>query len=98
MAVADGQCDDDEGAAALFKEEGVDYADDIDHSDTPILLRPLASATESGNLDALRQAVDAFDHYWYGRGYASSPCCWRLWSDAQKEVENCNGVFWGNAC
>ncbi|KAG6422210.1 hypothetical protein SASPL_118775 [Salvia splendens] len=61
MAVADGQCDDDEGAAALFKEEGVDYADDIDHSDTPILLRPLASAAESGNLDALRQAVDAFD-------------------------------------
>ncbi|KAG6428514.1 hypothetical protein SASPL_112766 [Salvia splendens] len=61
MAVADGRCDDDEGAAALFKEEGVDYADDIDHSDTPIHLRPLASTAESGNLDALRQAVDAFD-------------------------------------
>ncbi|KAG6437305.1 hypothetical protein SASPL_102219 [Salvia splendens] len=61
MAVADGRRDDDEDGAALFEEEGVDYAEDIDLSDIPIHLRPLASSAESGNLDALRQALDAFD-------------------------------------
>ncbi|XP_057779258.1 uncharacterized protein LOC130997844 [Salvia miltiorrhiza] len=61
MAVADGRRDDDEDGAALFEEEGVDFADDIDHFDTPIHLRPLVSAAESGDLDALRQALDAFD-------------------------------------
>ena len=60
MAVADGRRDDDEDGAALFEEEGVDYAEDIDLSDIPIHLRPLASSAESGNLDALRQALGNF--------------------------------------
>ncbi|KAG6433982.1 hypothetical protein SASPL_105601 [Salvia splendens] len=58
MAVADGRRDDDEDGAALFEEEGVDYAEDIDLSDIPVHLRPLASSAESGNLDALRQALE----------------------------------------
>lgn len=59
MAVPDGRRDDDEDGAALFEEEGVEFADDddIDHFEIPIHLRPLVSAAESGNLDALRQAL-----------------------------------------
>ncbi|KAH6825345.1 Ankyrin repeat family protein [Perilla frutescens var. hirtella] len=63
MAVPDGRRGDDEDGAALFEEEGVDFADDddIDHSEIPVHLRPLVSAAESGDLDALRQALDNFD-------------------------------------
>lgn len=57
MAVADGRRDEDEDGAGLFEEEGMDFADDIDHSDIPIHLRPLVTAAESGDLDALRQAL-----------------------------------------
>ncbi|KAL2533601.1 Ankyrin repeat family protein [Abeliophyllum distichum] len=54
---------DDEEDAALFEEEGVEFAeeDDIDHSDIPLHLRPLVAAAESGDLNALRQALDNFD-------------------------------------
>lgn len=59
MAVPDGRRGDDEDGAALFEEEGVEFDDneDIEHSEIPIHLRPLVSAAESGNLDALRQAL-----------------------------------------
>ncbi|CAI9780187.1 unnamed protein product [Fraxinus pennsylvanica] len=53
----------DEEDPTLFEEEGVEIAeeDDIDHSDIPLHLRPLVAATESGDLNALRQAIDNFD-------------------------------------
>lgn len=49
----------DEEDPTLFEEEGVEIAeeDDIDHSDIPFHLRPLVAATESGDLNALRQAL-----------------------------------------
>ncbi|CAA0829714.1 Ankyrin repeat family protein [Striga hermonthica] len=53
----------DEDAAALFDEEGMNLAeeDDIEHSDIPLRLRPLVSAAESGDLNALRLALENFD-------------------------------------
>ncbi|CAA3017129.1 tankyrase-1 [Olea europaea var. sylvestris] len=53
----------DEEDAALFEEEGVEFAeeDNIDHSDIPLHLRPLVAAAESGDLNALCQALDNFD-------------------------------------
>lgn len=49
----------DEEDAALFEEEGVEFAeeDNIDHSDIPLHLRPLVAAAESGDLNALCQAL-----------------------------------------
>ncbi|KAK6126242.1 hypothetical protein DH2020_040014 [Rehmannia glutinosa] len=49
-----------EDAAPLFDEEGMELAveDDIDHSEIPLHLRPLVSAAESGDLNALRVALD----------------------------------------
>ncbi|EYU41595.1 hypothetical protein ABFS82_10G043600 [Erythranthe guttata] len=61
MAVRDGRQGEDEDGAALFEEEGVEFADDDDLSDIPLHLRPLLSAAESGDLDALRLALDNFD-------------------------------------
>ncbi|XP_051114263.1 uncharacterized protein LOC127239922 [Andrographis paniculata] len=64
MAVPDGRRDGGEDeAAALFDEGGVEMADedDIDHSDIPLHLRPLVSAAESGDLAALRLALENFD-------------------------------------
>ncbi|CAA2972695.1 Fetal globin-inducing factor (contains ankyrin repeats) [Olea europaea subsp. europaea] len=53
----------DEEDPTLFEEEGVEIAEeaDIDHSDIPLHLRPLVAAAESGDLNALRQALDNFD-------------------------------------
>lgn len=58
MAVRDGRGGDEDGAA-IFEEEGVDLTDeeDIALSDIPLHLRPLVSAAESGDLDALRRAL-----------------------------------------
>ncbi|KAK6126234.1 hypothetical protein DH2020_040032 [Rehmannia glutinosa] len=52
-----------EDAAPLFDEEGMELAveDDIDHSEIPLHLRPLVSAAESGDLNALRVALENFD-------------------------------------
>ncbi|KAK6126253.1 hypothetical protein DH2020_014993 [Rehmannia glutinosa] len=52
-----------EDAAPLFDEEGMELAveDDIDHSEIPLHLRPLVSAAESGDLTALRLALENFD-------------------------------------
>ncbi|KAK6140182.1 hypothetical protein DH2020_026066 [Rehmannia glutinosa] len=64
MAVPDGRRGgDDEDGAALFEEDGVDLADeeDIDHFEIPLHLRPLVSAAEAGDLNALRLALDNFD-------------------------------------
>ncbi|KAL8516737.1 hypothetical protein ACS0TY_015121 [Phlomoides rotata] len=63
MAVPDGRRGEEEDGAALFEEEGMDFVDedDIDHSDIPLHLRPLVSAAESGDLNALRQALDNFE-------------------------------------
>ncbi|KAL6521178.1 hypothetical protein OROGR_017747 [Orobanche gracilis] len=62
MAVSDGRQGGDDGAADLFEEEGVDFMDEEDSdSEIPIHLRPLISAAESGDLDALRLALDHFD-------------------------------------
>ncbi|KAI3473298.1 hypothetical protein Pfo_029780 [Paulownia fortunei] len=60
MAVPDGRRGGDEDGAALFEEEGVDFADEED-SEIPLHLRPLVSAAESGDLNALRLALDNFD-------------------------------------
>lgn len=62
MAVPDGRRGGDEDGAALFEEEGVDFADeeDIDHSEIPLHLRPLVSAAESGDLNALRHALGIY--------------------------------------
>lgn len=60
MRVPDGRRDGaDEEASALFSEEGVelDVENDIDHSEIPLHLRPLVSAAESGDLNALRLAL-----------------------------------------
>ncbi|KAK6140130.1 hypothetical protein DH2020_026128 [Rehmannia glutinosa] len=60
MAVPDGRRGgDDEDGAALFEEDGVDFADDedIDHFEIPLHLRPLVSAAEAGDLNALRLAL-----------------------------------------
>lgn len=69
MAVADGRRGEEEDGAALFEEEGMDFVDedDIDHSDIPLHLRPLVSAAESGDLNALRQAL----------GYYYLLCAWQ---------------------
>ncbi|XP_011077298.1 tankyrase-2 [Sesamum indicum] len=64
MAVPDGRRDGgDEDAAALFDEEGMELAeeDDIGHSEIPLHLRPLVSAAESGDLNALRLALESFN-------------------------------------
>ncbi|KAG8374202.1 hypothetical protein BUALT_Bualt11G0106500 [Buddleja alternifolia] len=64
MAVQDGRrVRGDEDDAALFDEEGLEIAeeDDIDHSEIPLHLRPLVAAAESGDLNALRLALDNFD-------------------------------------
>ncbi|KAL3839710.1 hypothetical protein ACJIZ3_024301 [Penstemon smallii] len=65
MAVPDGRRDgDDEEGGGLFEEEGVvELTDeyDIEHSDIPLHLRPLVFAAESGDLNALRLALDNFD-------------------------------------
>lgn len=63
MRVPDGRRDGaDEEASALFSEEGVelDVENDIDHSEIPLHLRPLVSAAESGDLNALRLALGNF--------------------------------------
>lgn len=62
MAVPDGRRGEEEDGAALFEEEGMDFVDedDIDHSDIPLHLRPLVSAAESGDLNALRHALGNF--------------------------------------
>ncbi|GFQ00893.1 brca1-associated ring domain protein 1 [Phtheirospermum japonicum] len=53
----------DEDATPLFDDEGMEMAeeDDIDHSEIPLRLRPLISAAESGDLNALRLALENFD-------------------------------------
>ncbi|KAI3447541.1 hypothetical protein Pfo_004206 [Paulownia fortunei] len=64
MPVPDGRRDgENEDAAALLDEEGMEFAeeDDIDHSEIPLHLRPLVSAAESGDLNALRLALENFD-------------------------------------
>ncbi|PIN01778.1 Fetal globin-inducing factor (contains ankyrin repeats) [Handroanthus impetiginosus] len=64
MPVPDGRRNGgDEDAAALFDEEGVELAeeDDIDHSEIPLHLRPLVSAAESGDLSALRLALENYN-------------------------------------
>lgn len=73
MAVPDGRLDgsdDDEGG--LFEEERVELGeeDDIYHSETPIHLRPLVSAAESGDVNTLRIAL--------GKRYLSCACAHTL--------------------
>lgn len=48
-----------EDASPLFDEDGMELAveDDIDNSDIPLHLRPLVSAAEAGDLNALRLAL-----------------------------------------
>ncbi|KAL3623356.1 hypothetical protein CASFOL_032172 [Castilleja foliolosa] len=52
----------DEDASPLFDDEGMELAeeDDLDHSEIPLRLRPLISAAESGDLNALRIALVKF--------------------------------------
>lgn len=60
MPVPDGRRDGgDEDAAGLFDGEGMelDVENDIDQSEIPHHLRPLVSAAESGDLNALRLAL-----------------------------------------
>ncbi|XP_073316983.1 uncharacterized protein [Primulina huaijiensis] len=64
MAVLDGRLDgSDDEEGGLFEEERVEFGeeDDIYHSETPIHLRPLVSAAESGDINALRIALDNFN-------------------------------------
>ncbi|KAH6798828.1 Ankyrin repeat family protein [Perilla frutescens var. frutescens] len=64
MPVPDGRRDGaDEEAAALFDEEGMelDVENDIDQSEIPLHLRPLVSAAESGDLSALRLALENYE-------------------------------------
>ncbi|KAL3628453.1 hypothetical protein CASFOL_027499 [Castilleja foliolosa] len=62
MAVHDGRRGGDDGEAGLFEEEGVDFTDEEgSDSEIPLHLRPLVSAAESGDLNALRLALDNFD-------------------------------------
>ncbi|PIN21487.1 Fetal globin-inducing factor (contains ankyrin repeats) [Handroanthus impetiginosus] len=64
MAVPNGRPEgDDDDGVALFEEDGVELAEeeDIDHSEIPLHLRPLVAAAESGDLNALRLALDNFN-------------------------------------
>ncbi|KAL6503086.1 hypothetical protein OROHE_023715 [Orobanche hederae] len=49
----------DEDASTLFDDEGIKLAeeDDIERSEIPLRIRPLVSAAESGDRNALRQAL-----------------------------------------
>ncbi|CAA0830333.1 Ankyrin repeat family protein [Striga hermonthica] len=61
MAVPDGRRDEDDDGAALFEEDGVELTDDEGgDSEIPVHLRPLVSAAESGDVDALRLALENF--------------------------------------
>ncbi|KAL6585411.1 hypothetical protein OROMI_002055 [Orobanche minor] len=53
----------DEDASTLFDDEGIKLAeeDDIERSEIPLRIRPLVSAAESGDRNALRQALESFD-------------------------------------
>lgn len=64
MPVPDGRRDGaDEEAVALFDEGGMelDIENDIDQSEIPLHLRPLVSAAESGDLNALRLALENYE-------------------------------------
>ncbi|EYU38575.1 hypothetical protein ABFS82_12G144700 [Erythranthe guttata] len=64
MPVPDGRRDGGhEDAAPLFDDDVMDLAveDDIDNSEIPLHLRPLVSAAESGDLNALRLALENFN-------------------------------------
>lgn len=75
MPVPDGRRDGgDEEAVALFDEGGMelDIENDIDQSEVPLHLRPLVSAAESGDLNALRLALGSF--YFLMRFLMTSKC------------------------